>query len=50
MPIALYLPKSDNGKILFTLRSWDATEKLTGNGKMILRIPAIEEAQALLLL
>ncbi|GKT44024.1 uncharacterized protein ColSpa_04205 [Colletotrichum spaethianum] len=50
MPIASYLPKSNNSKILFTSRSWDVAEKLTGNGKMILRIPTMEEAQALLLL
>ncbi|GKT68785.1 kinesin [Colletotrichum tofieldiae] len=49
-PTASYLPKSDNGKILFTSRSWDAAEKLTGNGKMILRVPTMDEAQALLLL
>ncbi|KXH68280.1 kinesin light chain protein [Colletotrichum salicis] len=49
MPIASYLPKSDNGKILFTSRSWDVVERLTGNGKMILRVPTMDEAQALLL-
>ncbi|CCF43601.1 hypothetical protein CH063_13257, partial [Colletotrichum higginsianum] len=50
MPIASYLPKSDNGKILITSRSWDAAEMLTGNGKMIIRVPTLDEAQALLLL
>ncbi|KXH46325.1 kinesin light chain protein [Colletotrichum salicis] len=50
MPIASYLPKSNNGKILFTSRSWDAAERLTGNGSMILRVPTMDEAQALLLL
>ncbi|KAK1480546.1 hypothetical protein CCUS01_16204 [Colletotrichum cuscutae] len=49
MPIASYLPKTDNGKILFTSRSWDVAERLTGNGKMILRVPTMDEAQALLL-
>ncbi|KXH67623.1 kinesin light chain protein, partial [Colletotrichum salicis] len=49
MPIASYLPKSNNGKILFTSRSWDVAERLTGNGKMILRVPTMDEAQALLL-
>ncbi|KAF6817935.1 Kinesin light chain 5, partial [Colletotrichum sojae] len=42
-----YLPKRENGKILITSRSWDAADKLTGNGKMILRVPTMEEAQAL---
>ncbi|KZL64860.1 TPR domain-containing protein, partial [Colletotrichum incanum] len=50
MPIASYLPKSNNGKILFTSRSWDAAEKLTGNGNTIFRVPTMDEAQALLLL
>ncbi|KAH9225249.1 hypothetical protein K456DRAFT_1419334 [Colletotrichum gloeosporioides 23] len=50
MPTALYLPKTDNGKILVTSRSLDAAEKLTGNGRMIFRVPTMEEAQALLLL
>ncbi|KZL84224.1 kinesin light [Colletotrichum incanum] len=50
MPIASYLPKTDNGKILVTSRSWDAAEKLTGNGKMIFRVLTMEEAQALQLL
>ncbi|KAF6787063.1 Kinesin light chain 5, partial [Colletotrichum sojae] len=42
-----YLPKRENGKILITSRSWDAADKLTGNGKMILGVPTMEEAQAL---
>ncbi|KDN61742.1 putative kinesin [Colletotrichum sublineola] len=50
IPLAAYLPKSGIGKILFTSRSWDAAEKLTGNGKMIFRVLVMEEAQALLLL
>ncbi|KAK2061323.1 purine and uridine phosphorylase [Colletotrichum caudatum] len=50
MPMASYLPKTDNGKILVTSRSWDAAEKLTGNGKMIFRVHTMEEAQALQLL
>ncbi|OHW94110.1 putative kinesin [Colletotrichum incanum] len=50
MLIASYLPKSNNGKILFTSRSWDAAEKLTGNSNTIFRVPTIDEAQALLLL
>ncbi|KAE9566183.1 hypothetical protein CGMCC3_g17647 [Colletotrichum fructicola] len=42
-----YLPKRENGKILVTSRSWDAADKLTGNSKMIFRVPTMEEAQAL---
>ncbi|KAF6802822.1 hypothetical protein CPLU01_16140, partial [Colletotrichum plurivorum] len=50
MPTASYLPKTDNGKMLVTSRSWDVAEKLVGKGKMILRVPTMEEAQALQLL
>ncbi|KAK1579716.1 uncharacterized protein LY79DRAFT_563680 [Colletotrichum navitas] len=50
MPVASYLPRTDNGKVLVTSRSWDAAEKLTGSGKMIFRVPTMEEAQALQLL
>ncbi|KZL85289.1 TPR domain-containing protein [Colletotrichum incanum] len=46
----LYILKMDNGKILVTSRSWDAAEKLMGNGKMIFRVPTMEEAQAFQLL
>ncbi|KAH0443511.1 kinesin [Colletotrichum camelliae] len=46
MPIASYLPKTGNGKILVTSRSRDAAEKLTDNGKMILGVPKMEEIQA----
>ncbi|KAF0320750.1 kinesin light [Colletotrichum asianum] len=50
MPIASYLPKTGNGKILVTSRSWDAAEKLTDNGKMILRVEKMETLHALQLL
>ncbi|KAF6806455.1 Kinesin light chain 5 [Colletotrichum sojae] len=50
IPTASYLPKKDNSKILFTSRSWDAAERLTGNGKTIHQVPTMEKAQALLLL
>nr|XP_036584474.1 Kinesin light chain 5 [Colletotrichum truncatum]KAF6793992.1 Kinesin light chain 5 [Colletotrichum truncatum] len=49
-PIASYLPHSDNGKILFTSRSRDAAERLTGSGKTILEVPIMDKEQALLLL
>ncbi|KAF6797548.1 Kinesin light chain 5, partial [Colletotrichum musicola] len=50
IPTASYLPKKDDGKILFTSRSWDAAERLTGNGKTIHQVPTMEKTQALLLL
>ncbi|CAI0645513.1 unnamed protein product [Colletotrichum noveboracense] len=50
MLIASYLPKTGNGKILVTLRSWDAAEKLMDDGKMILRVSKMETSQALQLL
>ncbi|KAK1656736.1 hypothetical protein BDP55DRAFT_655711 [Colletotrichum godetiae] len=50
MLVASYLPKANNSKILFTSRSWDTAEKLTGSGKMIFRVPTMEEPQALQLL
>ncbi|KAI8208235.1 hypothetical protein K4K52_001492 [Colletotrichum sp. SAR 10_76] len=50
LPIASYLPKTGNGKILVTSRSWDAAEKLTDNGKMILRVLKMETLHALQLL
>ncbi|KAF6806923.1 Kinesin light chain 5 [Colletotrichum sojae] len=50
IPTASYLPKKDNSKILFTSRSWDAAERLTGNGKTIHQVPTMEKKQALLLL
>nr|XP_036584338.1 Kinesin light chain 5 [Colletotrichum truncatum]KAF6793856.1 Kinesin light chain 5 [Colletotrichum truncatum] len=49
-PMASYLPNSDNGKILFTSRSRDAAESLTGSGKTILEVPIMDKEQALLLL
>ncbi|KAI8295635.1 Kinesin light chain 4, partial [Colletotrichum sp. SAR11_240] len=50
LPIASYLPKTGNGKILVTSRSWDAAEKLTDNGKMIMRVLKMETLHALQLL
>lgn len=49
-PLASYLPKSTNGKILVTSRSLDVAEKLAGNSRVIFRIPAMAEGQALELL
>ncbi|KAI8302373.1 Kinesin light chain 4 [Colletotrichum sp. SAR11_59] len=49
-PIASYLPKRGKGKILVTSCSWDAAEKLTDNGKMILRVLKMETLHALQLL
>lgn len=50
LPIASYLPKTGNGKILVTSRSWDVAEKLADNGKMILRVSKMETLHALQLL
>lgn len=47
--LATYLPKA-TGKILIISRSEDAAERLTGNNKAILKIPVMEEEQALELL
>ncbi|KAM0330742.1 hypothetical protein ACHAQA_003694 [Verticillium albo-atrum] len=49
-PLASYLPKSINGKILVTSRSLDAAEKLAGNSQAILRIPVMGKDEALELL
>ncbi|KAF6806307.1 Kinesin light chain 5 [Colletotrichum musicola] len=49
-PLASYLPKSTNGKILVTSRSLDAAEKLAGRSRTILQIPTMQEDQALELL
>ncbi|PNH46434.1 hypothetical protein VD0004_g1652 [Verticillium dahliae] len=49
-PLASYLPKTAKGKILITSRSLDAAEKLAGGDSTILRIPYMEEEQALHLL
>ncbi|KAF6782559.1 Kinesin light chain 5 [Colletotrichum sojae] len=49
-PLASYLPKSTNGKILVTSRSLDAAEKLVGRSRTILQIPTMQEDQALELL
>ncbi|KAH6989185.1 kinesin light chain 3 [Ilyonectria sp. MPI-CAGE-AT-0026] len=49
-PLASYLPKSINGKILVTSRSLDTAEKLVGNSRAMLRIPVMGEEQALELL
>jgi hypothetical protein len=49
-PLASYLPKSINGKILVTSRSLDAAEKLVGKIQAIVQIPAMGQDQALELL
>ncbi|RYP75597.1 hypothetical protein DL771_002297 [Monosporascus sp. 5C6A] len=47
VPIASYLPKTGNGKILVTSRSLSAAEKLTGSHKAIIRIPTMDNSEAL---
>ncbi|OAA45326.1 kinesin light chain 3 [Beauveria brongniartii RCEF 3172] len=49
-PIASYLPKRNNGKVLITSRNLDVAERLTGGHKAIISIPAMESDEALLLL
>jgi hypothetical protein len=41
-PLASYLPKAGNGKILITSRNLNAAEKLTGSHRAILRISTME--------
>lgn len=42
-PLALYLPKAVNGRILVMLCNLDAAEKLTGSDKVIIRVLVMEE-------
>lgn len=49
-PMASYLPRVGNGKIVVTTRSLNAAEKLTSSGRMIKRIPPMDEPQSLQLL
>lgn len=51
-PIASYLPDSNNGKVLITSRNINVAQRLTGgsNSKAIIRIPAMNNDEALLLL
>ncbi|KAK8143532.1 hypothetical protein G3M48_007092 [Beauveria asiatica] len=49
-PIASYLPKRNNGKVLITSRNLDVAERLTGGHKAIISIPEMESDEALLLL
>ncbi|KAM3435587.1 hypothetical protein NHJ13734_005490, partial [Beauveria thailandica] len=49
-PIASYLPKRNNGKVLITSRNLGVAERLTGGHKAIISIPAMESDEALLLL
>jgi len=45
-PLALFLPKTPNGKILITSRSIDAAEHLVGSHKNIFRVPVMNGNQA----
>ncbi|RYP47171.1 hypothetical protein DL768_006721 [Monosporascus sp. mg162] len=47
VPVASYLPKTGNGKILVTSRSLSAAEKLTGSHKAIIGIPTMDSSEAL---
>ncbi|KAK0767243.1 hypothetical protein N5P37_000977, partial [Trichoderma harzianum] len=46
-PIASYLPKTGNGKVLVTSRSLTAAEKLTGSHRAIIKIPTMDSSEAL---
>lgn len=48
--LASYIPKTGNGKVLVTSRNLNVAERLTGSHKAILRISAMEEAEALKIL
>lgn len=49
-PLASYLPKTGNGKMLITARNLNIAEKLTGSHKTILKIPAMDSSEALRIL
>ncbi|KAF4999625.1 hypothetical protein FGRMN_2373 [Fusarium graminum] len=48
--LAVYLPKTTNGKIIITSRSLDAAERLVGSSQATLRVTIMAEEQALELL
>lgn len=49
-PLASYLPKGSNGKMLITSRHRDVAEKLTGNQKATIHLPEMTSGEALALL
>ena len=49
-PIASYLPKTANGRILITSRDARAAEKLTGSHKTIILVPTMVSSEAMQLL
>ncbi|KAK3192040.1 hypothetical protein K4F52_002085 [Lecanicillium sp. MT-2017a] len=50
LPIASYLPKTINGKVLVTSRNLNVAEKLTGSHKAIKQVDTMGSNEALLLL
>ncbi|CRK48035.1 hypothetical protein BN1723_016830 [Verticillium longisporum] len=46
-PLAAYLPKTGDGKILVTTRSMNAAEKLTGGHHSVIQIPTMGQAECL---
>ncbi|CAM1511657.1 Fc.00g091700.m01.CDS01 [Cosmosporella sp. VM-42] len=46
-PLASFVPKGQNGKIIVTSRSMDAAGRLTGSQNLICKIPVMDETQAL---
>lgn len=47
VPLAAYLPKAGHGKILVTSRSLTAAEKLVGTHRDIMRLPKMDNSQAM---
>ena len=45
-PIASYLPKSSNGKVLITSRNLNIAERLVGRHKAIISLPEINSDEA----
>ncbi|RNJ57579.1 hypothetical protein D7B24_005797 [Verticillium nonalfalfae] len=46
-PLAAYLPKTGDGKILVTTRSMNAAERLTGGHHSVIQIPTMGQAECL---
>lgn len=49
-PLASYLPKTGNGKIIITSRNRSVAEKLTGSHKAIQEVPTMDGSEALKIL
>lgn len=49
-PLASYLPKTGNGKVIITSRNRSVAEKLTGSHKAIQEVPTMDNVEALKIL